>query len=55
MDTPRQANVRMMNIRRHEQKRDSGRAQPALGSGCAAPTPDLNAAAHNAPDPVSRK
>ena len=55
MDTPRQANVRMMNMRRHDQKRDSGRTKPSLRSGCAAPTPDLKAIAHNAPDPVSRK
>jgi hypothetical protein len=55
MDTPRQANVRMMNMRRHEQKRDSERPKSAPGTGCAAPTPDLKAAARNASDPASPK
>jgi hypothetical protein len=55
MDTPRQANVRIMNIRRHEQMRDSGRPKSAPGSSCAASTPGMKAAAQNTLDPVSSK
>jgi hypothetical protein len=55
MDTPRQANVRMMRIRRQEQMRDSERPKSAPGLSCAAPTSGLKAAAQNATDQVSSK
>jgi hypothetical protein len=55
MDTPRQANVRMMRLRRQEQMRDSGRPKSAPGSSCGAPTSGLKGAAQNATDQVSSK
>ena len=52
MDTPRQANVRMMNIRRRNQKGDSGPPQSTPGSSYAASAPGAKAAAQSGSDPA---
>jgi hypothetical protein len=55
MDTPRQANVRIMNIRRRNQEGDSGRPKSAPGSSCVAPAPGVKAAVQNGSNPASPK